>query len=189
MSIHVRRPSLAALDQLRDAGRCESLTYVPVGISAFKEAPPGYRLDRWSKPLGSGDLVFERARDALGTWRVQTGAGLIVRADGPPAVGSVVAMAAPLPIVGYIDVVCRVVAVVEHADRSGFTYGTLSVHPGQGEESFTVVREPDGNVIFEISAASRPRHLAARALPPVARLLQRVATKRYFDAMQIAVRG
>ena len=189
MSIHLRRPTSAALDQLRDAGGSDSLTYEPVGISALDVAPPGYRLDRWSRPLGRGDLVFDRARHALHTWRVQSGAGLIVRADGPPAVGSVVAMAAPLPIAGYIDVVCRVVAVLERADRSGFTYGTLSVHPQQGEETFTVVRAPDGNVTFEIAAASRPQHLAARALPPVARLLQRVTTKRYFDAMQAAVSG
>ena len=187
MSIHPKQPSSAALDQLRDAGRSDSLTYQPVGISALAQAPPGYRLDRWSRPLGSGDLVFERASDALRSWRVQSGAGLIVRSDGPPVVGSIVAMAAPLPIIGYIDVVCRVVAVVDLADRCGFTYGTLSVHPEQGEESFTVVRSPDGTVTFEIAAASRPRHLAAKALPPVARLLQRAATNRYFEAMQAAV--
>jgi uncharacterized protein (UPF0548 family) len=187
MSIHVRRPSPAALDQLRDAGRTDSLTYEPVGISALQDAPPGYRLHRWSRSLGSGDLVFERARNALHSWKVQSGSGLIVRADGPPTVGSVVAIAAPLPIVGYIDVVCRVVEVIELPDRSAFTYGTLSVHPESGEESFTVVRAPDGTVTFEIAAASRPRHLAARLAPPVARFLQRAATKRYFEAMQAAV--
>ena len=96
-------------------------------------------------------------------------------------------MAAPLPL-GFIDVVCRVVDVVDVPDRFGFTYGTLPVHPEQGEESFTVVRHDDGSVVFEIAAASRPRHLLARACPPVARRLQRSATTRYLDAMSAATR-
>jgi len=120
------------------------------------------------------------------TWRVHTGAGLVVEAAGPPDVGLVVAMAAPLPV-GWIDVVCRVVAVVDEPERFGFTYGTLPIHPEQGEESFTVTRSDDGGFIFEIVAVSRPRQLLARAVPPVARRLQAAATNRYLKAMHAAV--
>ena len=95
-------------------------------------------------------------------------------------------MAAPLPI-GWVEVVCRVVDVVDERDRFGFTYGTLSVHPEQGEESFTVIRTDDGAIGFQIVAASRPRHVLARAFPPVARRLQLAATNRYLAAMQSAV--
>ena len=95
-------------------------------------------------------------------------------------------LAAPLPI-GYIDVVCRVVDVVDSADRYSFSYGTLPVHPERGEESFTVVRDVDGNVTFEIVAVWRSRHPLARAFPFVARMLQRKATNRYLDAMRAAV--
>ncbi len=95
-------------------------------------------------------------------------------------------MAAPLPI-GWVEVVCRVVDVIDEPDRFGFTYGTLSVHPEQGEESFTVIRASDGNSEFRIVAASRPRHVLARALPPVARRLQRAATNRYLAAMWLFV--
>jgi uncharacterized protein (UPF0548 family) len=167
----------------------DSLTYEPVGMAAMAEAPAGYRLDRSSRPLGRGDRVFERAADALRHWRVHEGAGLVVEAAGPPTVGAVVAMAAPLPVVGYIDVVCRVVDVVDLPERFGFAYGTLSVHPEQGEESFTVVRSVDDAISFEIVAVSRPRQLLARAFPPVARRLQVAATNRYFVAMQSAVDG
>lgn len=93
-----------------------------------------------------------------------------------------VAMSAPLPV-GFIDVVCRVVDVEDEADRFGFSYGTLSVHPEQGEESFTVARSRGGDVVFEIVAVSRPRHPLARFGAPVARRLQVAATKRYLDAM------
>jgi uncharacterized protein (UPF0548 family) len=108
-----------------------------------------------------------------------------VHATGPPVIGSVVAMAAPLPV-GWVEVVCRVVDVVDQADRFGFSYGTLSVHPEQGEESFTVVHTDDDLVEFRIVAASRPRHLLARAFSPVARRLQVAATNRYLAAMQLA---
>ena len=166
----------------------DSLTYDTVGISAMTEPPSGYRLDHWSVSLGKGEHVFDRAAEALRHWRVHEGAGLVVLASGPLTVASVVAMAAPLPI-GWIELVCRIVGVIDEPSRYGFTYGTLSVHPEQGEESFTVTRASDGNTDFEIAAASRPRHALARALPPVARRLQTTATNRYLAAMRSAVEG
>jgi len=185
MSIRVTRPTEAELRQLAEASGKDVLTYEPIGISGNTEAPAGYRLDRWSRTLGASDDVFHSAAQALRTWQVHRGVGLIVCDDGPPTVGAVVAMAAPLPL-GFIDVVCRVVAVVEEPDRFGFSYGTLRVHPEQGEEAFTVVRKQDGSVVFEVTAASRPRHVLARACPPLARRLQRSATTRYLDAMSAA---
>ena len=186
MSIRLTRPTEADLRQLADAGGMDSLTYEPIGISGNEEAPAGYHLDRWSRTLGASGDVFARAATTLRTWQVHRGAGLIVCDSGPPTVGSVVAMAAPLPL-GFIEVVCRVVDIVDLPDRFGFTYGTLQVHPEQGEESFNVIRHDDGSVVFEIAAASRPRHLLARACPPIARHLQRSATTRYLDAMSAAI--
>ncbi|MGB0111941.1 MAG: DUF1990 domain-containing protein [Ilumatobacteraceae bacterium] len=188
MSIRFRRPSPGQLRSLAEHSSEDPLTYDPVGISALAEPPPGYRLDRWSRTLGHGDEVFGDAREALRQWRVHEGAGLVVEADGPPIEGSVVAMAAPLPI-GFIEVVCRVVKVVDEPNRAGFVYGTLPNHPEQGEESFMAVRSDDGEVNFDIVAASRPHQILARAFPPVARRLQVAATNRYFDAMQSVVRS
>ena len=186
MSVRLTRPSQEQLQALVVRGATDSLTYEPVGISTMAEPPQGYRRERWSRSLGRGDEVFERAGDALRHWRVHKGAGLVVEAGGPPAVGVVVAMAAPLPL-GFVEVVCRVVDVIDSHDRFGFAYGTLSNHPEQGEESFVVVRSADGAVNFEIVAVSRHRQLLARAVPRVARRLQVAATNRYFEAMQAAV--
>ena len=185
MSLHLRRPDAAALARLADLSRSASLTYEPIGISALDTAPRGYHRGHWTCPLGTGDAAFDAAGDALREWSVHRGAGLIVFAEGPPAVGAIVAMAAPLPV-GYIDVVCRVVEVVDRADRFGFVYGTLPIHPEQGEETFVVVRNGD-DVSFEITAISRPRHPLARVAPPIANLLQRRATMRYLDAMRAAL--
>ncbi len=69
-------------------------------------------------------------------------------------------MAAPLPV-GFIEVVCRVVDVVDQPDRCGFVYGTLPNHPEQGEESFIASRSANGVLTFEIVAVSRPRQILA----------------------------
>ncbi|MEO7397447.1 MAG: DUF1990 domain-containing protein [Ilumatobacteraceae bacterium] len=188
MSIRLMRPSPDELRSLIADAESASLTYAPVGISAWEVAPAGYRFDRFACTLGRGDAVFGRASDALRNWRVHKGAGLIVLAEGPPVCGAVVAMSAPLPI-GYIDAVCRIVAVVEEHDRFGFVYGSLPVHPVQGEESFIAVRSAEGNVTFEITAVSQPRLLLARACPPIARKLQRSAMNRYLQAMRSAATG
>ena len=153
----------------------------------MSDPPQGYRCDRWSRQLANDYQAFTRAANALRTWQMHRGAGLIVEASGPPAIGMVVAMAVPLPV-GYIDVVCKVVDVVDEPDRFGFTYGTLPVHPEEGEESFAVARAEDGGVTFEIVAASRPRHGLARMAPPIARFLQLRATERYFAAIEDVTR-
>lgn len=186
MSIRLMRPSADALVQLASASARAELTYAPVGVCESGDAPDGYRLDRWSRDLGNGPRVFDDASEAIQRWLPHRGAGLVVSADDPPTLGLIVAMAAPLPI-GFIEAVCRVVAVIDETDRFGFAYGTLGVHPEQGEESFIVTRDADGNVTFDIVAVSRPRHLLARTFPPVARRLQHAAVQRYLVAMQSSV--
>src|SRR5688500_3803834 len=129
--IRFRRPSPESLRPLLEAARDDSLSYSPAGISSLDACPAGYRRDTWALALGTGDAVFDRARDALRTWQIHRGAGFVVLAEGPPVVGAVVALSAPLPM-GFIDATCRVVASVDTDDRYGFAYGTLSVHPERG---------------------------------------------------------
>ena len=183
MGIGVRRPTPSHLAALAEKSAEADVTYSPVGLTARDEPPEGYRLDRWSRKLGSGRAVFERGADTLREWTMHREAGLVVADCGSPEVGLDVAMAAPLPV-GFVDVVCRVVTVHDEPDRFGFAYGTLPIHPEQGEESFTVTITPGGTVSFEILAVSRSRHPLARLAPPIARRLQVSATNRYLDAMQ-----
>ncbi len=112
------------------------------------------------------------------------GRGLMVAADGGIEAGTNVALVAPLPI-GWVDATCRIVTVVNEPDTFGFAYGTLSVHPERGEESF-VVRRSAGVVQFEVVAVSRPAHPVARLAPAIARRLQDRAVGRYLAAMQAA---
>lgn len=187
VTIRMRRPLPDDLQTLADRSRDAPLTYGPVGVTESGETPPGYHRDRWTRVLGGDDRVFDLAAEAIRVWQVQRGAGLVVLAASPQQVGDIVAMSAPLPV-GWIDAACRVVRLVDQPDRAGFAYGTLADHPERGEESFTVERDDDGTVTFEIIAVSRPRHPLARLAPPVARILQRRAVDRYLDAMTVSVR-
>ena len=111
------------------------------------------------------------------------GAGLRVATDGPIEVGTNVAFSAPLPI-GFIDGTCRVVCVVDEPSRYGFAYGTLSVHPECGEQSFMVSKDDNGAVRLDIVGVSRPAHPLARLVPPLASHLQDRGVERYLAAMR-----
>lgn len=183
MGIRATRPTTGHLVSIADGSTADPVTYSPVGVTSSGAIEPGYRRERWACQLGRGRDVFERAVDGLRQWAMHERSGLIVANPGPVEAGVIVAMAAPLPV-GFVEVVCRVVAVVDEPDRFGFAYGTLSRHPEQGEESFTVSLASDDQVEFTIVAVSRARHPLARALPPVARFLQQRATLRYLQSMK-----
>jgi uncharacterized protein (UPF0548 family) len=149
-------------------------------------ASSGLKRHHWTTPL-AGSNAFERAGEALRTWRMHRGAGLRVAADGPIAVGTNVAFSAPLPI-GFVDGTCRIVLVVDEPNRYGFAYGTLSVHPERGEEAFVVSRHEDGNVHLDIDGASRPTHPLAQLVPQLADYLQDRGVRRYLAAMRMLTR-
>jgi uncharacterized protein (UPF0548 family) len=179
----IPRPAAAALPagtatRLRTA----PLTYDPAGLAAGR-LPPGYRQLRRSVTAGSGTGAFARAaRDLLG-WQVHLRAGLGVAASAavaePGAVVLLTLRAGPLRVAAP----CRVLRVVSEPDRAGFSYGTLTGHPEQGEESFLVERHADDRVTFTVTASSRPASLLARAAGPAGRLVQHRITARYLQAL------
>jgi len=185
VSVRLHRPSESDLADVLVRCRDESLTYAPVGGSLDGVVPSGLRPHRWSVALPDG--AFDAAVAALLGWAVHREAGLTVATDGPIAVGANVAMSAPLPV-GFIDVTCRIVAVVDESRRRGFGYGTLPVHPETGEEAFLIVRDEHG-VRFDVQAVSAPRHPVGRLVPRVADRLQDAAVNRYLSAMTKIVTG
>ena len=117
---------------------------------------------------------------------MQRGSGLAVFPDGGFVADTNVVITAPLPI-GYIDVACRIVAVIDEEDRFGFAYGTLSVQSRAGRGSLT--RRADGarcgDVLVE--AVSRSAYRLGRLGPFVTDRLQNQANNRYLHAMERAV--
>lgn len=156
-----------------------SLTYPEVGATAG-DLPPGYRHIRASAAIGTGRDRFERAGAEVLRWGMQRGAGLRVQATTQTA-----AVGTELVVrIGPIPAPCRVVYVLDEADRQGFAYGTLAGHPESGEELFSVRYDPaTDSVHAEVVAFSRPATWWSRLGGPVTRLLQRVVTRRYLTGI------
>jgi uncharacterized protein (UPF0548 family) len=178
MSFSARRRTEEELHDLLERCRDDDLTYSPAGMSLTSETRPHFERRRWETPLNV-PVDLNRAVAALRAWEIHRGAGISVVSEGPLAVGTNVAMSAPLPI-GFVDATCRVVAVVDEPDRFGFAYGTLTVHPAQGEEAFIVHRDPP---TFTVEAVSRPASRLARVAPLLPGRLQAAAARRYLAGM------
>lgn len=185
--LRVGRPSPAKLADLARQYRTAAPTYEPVGATLAGEMPVGYVHDDESVVLGHSDATFASARLALQNWAAHEGAGIVVSEGAVIREGETVALAAPLPV-GTALAVCRIVRTVNEENRYGFAYGTLPLHPEQGEEAFLIERGDADDVLFRIVAFSKPRFWAARVARPAARALQVRALRNYLRAMQRAVR-
>ncbi|OBI72819.1 DUF1990 family protein [Mycobacterium sp. E740] len=155
------------------------LTYPEVGATA-RALPDGYRHVHKSAAIGRGRRRFEEAAESGMRWGMLRGAGVRVEATTETAqVGSEV-----LVHLGPIAAPCRVVYVVDEADRRGFAYGTLPGHAESGEELFLVTFDAASEQVSAVvTAFSRHATWWSRLGSPVTSLVQRVVTERYLRAL------
>jgi uncharacterized protein (UPF0548 family) len=180
-------PTDERLARLLDRLRATPLTYAEHGrtLARSGELPPGYHHVRATRDLGRGDAAWAAARAGIRGWQLHRGSGLRVAPAEPPiAVGTEVVTDVPLAGPVHVLAACRIVEVVDEPDRYGFAYGTLAVHPAQGEEAFVVDRDADGAVRLTVTAFSRGNGLVMRLGGPVSRHQQARATTGYLDALQ-----
>jgi uncharacterized protein (UPF0548 family) len=78
---------------------------------------------------------------------------------------------------------CRIVYVIDDADRCGFAYGTLPGHPESGEEAFVLELREDTTITLTITALSRPATTLAKFAGPIGRGIQGFVTARYLRAL------
>ncbi len=160
------------------------LTYPDAGATRDRELPAGYHHVRATRALGSGDDAFVAGCDGIRNWQMHRGQGFRVVPAAPPiATGTDVVVAVPLAGPLHVLAACRIVWVVDEADRFGFAYGTLATHPASGEEAFVVERAGTGEVRAVVTAFSRPRHPLVRLAGPLARRQQAAATEGYLGAL------
>jgi uncharacterized protein (UPF0548 family) len=135
-----------------------------------------------------GESTLRRAATALGNWDMHRAAGMVVRAQGPAAVG--VRMASGTGV-GPLRIWApgEVVWLRDDPERYGFGYGTLPGHPERGEEAFEVSVDGDGQVWFDIRAFSRHATWYARLGGPVVRRIQDAMTDRYVEALRRLATG
>lgn len=184
--LRIRRPTSSSLADVAREHAESSLTYNAVGATLSGGQPDGYVHDDESVALGDGAAVFEKGRQALQEWAAHRGSGMVVSEGARVRKGETIALAAPLPV-GTALAVCRIVEVIDEADRYGFAYGTLPLHPEEGEEAFLIERDSEDRVRFRIIAFSKPSYWAARVGRPAARRLQLKALASYLRAMQQAI--
>src|SRR3954447_18894252 len=147
------RVSVAQLTAIAGDAADATPTYTTVGATLTGPLPTGFRHDHYEAALPDRTDAFELGAEGLRRWAAHRGAGLAVGPEDPPTEGATVAVAAPLGPLTAIAI-CRIVAVVDEADRFGFAYGTLPGHPECGEEAFLVARHGDATV-FRIVAFSK----------------------------------
>lgn len=159
------------------AGR--AVTYSDVGATAA-DMPAGYRHVQAMRRIGHGRRRFEQAAESVLRYGMLRGAGLRVDATTEVAqVGTDV-----LGRLGPFVAPCRVVYVLDDANRRGFAYGSLPGHAVRGEELFAVRYDPsDGAVYAEVAAFSQPATWWSRLGSPVLRLAQSLVTRRYLTAV------
>ncbi|MGN6635931.1 MAG: DUF1990 family protein [Oryzihumus sp.] len=163
-------------------------TYPGVGGTADGSAPDGFHRASVTAVVGRGAVAFDRAAEALMTWRMHASSGLPLQATAGRAGEGVETLGrlgvGPLGL----DIPCRVVWTLEEPGRVGFAYGTLPGHPEAGEEAF-LLEDADGTVRFTITAFSRGARWYSRAVPPVTVGLQRLALRRYVATLRRLAEG
>ena len=183
--ISFRKPSEDEVAHFLDQQGGAPYSYAAIGATA-RELPAGFNVDRHRVRIGVGDDCYERAVTAIRSWTMFDLGWVIARPDrGNIEAGLTVAV-----MVRYIGLwflnACRIVYVVNEPHRYGFAYGTLGAHAESGEERFTVERQADGSVVYDILAFSRPRLWAARLGYPLSRGLQRRFARDSMTAMEVA---
>jgi uncharacterized protein (UPF0548 family) len=166
-------------------------SYSEVGATLWDQPPPGYVVDHHRVQLGTGPLVYDRARAALHEWAMFRVGWAEVRPARPPiAEGTVVAILAR-GMGAWCLFACRIVRVIEETGpvaSCGFAYGTLPGHLLAGEERFLVQWDHlDDSVWYDLQAISRPSGPAGRLAYPLVRRAQRRFAPESLRAMTRAV--
>jgi uncharacterized protein (UPF0548 family) len=144
------------------------VTYAPVGATRTGVLPPGYRHLHYRTPLGTGAELFQRAGEAVVTFRMHRAIGARVRTEAARAAPGVLLTL----VAGPLRAPCEVVWQEFDDGRAGFGYGTRPGHPASGEEAFLVEHDERDRVWFTVTAYSRPASAAMRLGGPLAVVFQ-----------------
>jgi uncharacterized protein (UPF0548 family) len=145
------------------------LTYPEVGATRREPLPKGYHHLHYRTLIGTGADAFERAGEAIVTFRMHRAIGARIRTTADraePGMRLTVAL-------GPFTVPCEVVYVLDEPNRAGFGYGTLPGHQERGEEAFVAERDQQDRVWFRVTAFSRPARWPAMLAGPLTDLVQR----------------
>jgi uncharacterized protein (UPF0548 family) len=183
------RPTDVQIAKFLQARVNDDFSYPEVGLTRENAAPTGYNIDHNRQLLGSGDVAFQRAKQAICEWEMfDFPWARLCYPDTPIEVGRNVAVA--IEHFGFYSLnASRIVYTLDEPTLFGFAYGTLSEHGEIGEERFTVKMHTTGEIWYDLYAFSRPNSTLARIGYALARHLQKRFAADSKAAMLEAVRG
>jgi uncharacterized protein (UPF0548 family) len=148
--------------------------------------PRGWFHDSTVAVLGRGSADWGAAREAVDGWRFYPTGWIHLHRPPRIEVGAVAALVMPFGPVWFTNW-CRIVEVIDEADRFGFVYATLEDHAETGAERFLVTRSADDVVRWELTAVSRPGAWYSWIGQPIVRLLQARFRRDAATAMRAAI--
>lgn len=169
----ISKPSDADIERFLADRVSDKLSYSEVGAT-LGEIPVGYTIDHNRIKIGEGREDFERAINAVRSWKMfDLGWVELFRSNTPIEVGQNVAIL--VNHLGFWSLSgARIVYIIDEANRFGFAYGTLTEHAEIGEERFSVEFDPNSNEVFyDLLAFSRPAALLAKLGYPISRYYQK----------------
>jgi uncharacterized protein (UPF0548 family) len=195
MYLSLTKPTQAEIDAVIAQCLNRPYSYPDVGATWTTVMPTAlstvYAMDHNRVQLGTGETVFQQAKEVLLHWRMcNLGWAEICGTHKPTEPGTVIACV-PKLFGAWLINPCRVVYKIderkEELTRFGLAYGTLPGHAAMGEERFLVEwYHADDTVWYDILAYSQPGHWLARIGYPVMRVFQ----KRYGrDSAQVMARA
>lgn len=191
-----RKPTADFVSLYLQARADEPFSYSEVGVSR-NSAATQLRVDTHRVPLGTGEVTFQRSRNAIKTWQMFPREMVTLYfADRPIESGTIVAVLFRAPGFWSLNPAKIVYVIddeVEHPGkrirRFGFAYGTLADHLECGEEQFLIEWNlEDDTVFYRLTAYSRPQHWLVWLGYPYARQQQARFRRLSGKAMQRAVK-
>lgn len=141
------------------------------------------------RDVGSAEL-FPLARDAILTWQLQAGAGVIARPQRRVEPGMWLNPGWPGRVrrLRGEDIVlpvgsCVVEDVIDTDRQAGFVYRTLPGHLETGVQTF-LVSVDDDRLIASITSRSVPGHPLLKAAAPLSVAAQRMMAARYAAGLE-----
>lgn len=143
-----------------------------IGTADAIRARHRFRYHHMSTVIGQGANQFIVAREAMGQWAIARQRWMTLQPDTPPIErGTQVALISKVgPL--WVVAIGLITTVEESTDRFAFTYGTTKQHVLKGEERFAVELHGNGDVVFSITAVSRPAKWWGWIGYPVVRMYQ-----------------
>ena len=157
-------------------------------------APPGFRLDRYSIVLGEGEDIFDLGSQAICKWEMFNHAMATLKwHDTPIQSGNMVAVLFKV-LSQWTANPARIVYTL-NAEREGgkyrqfgFAYGTVPGHIEKGEECFQVDWDQESDIVrFRITVISRPGSILSLLGKPIVNFQQKRFRKLAGQAMVSAV--